>query len=320
MKLIDTKIRVLVIGANGQDGRLLINHFRSLEVEILGVVIRPPKTNVAVSFEVSDFSNSDTAFNILNSFKPTHIFHLAAVHGSSSTMQGVEAKSGDLMRQCHVGIVENLISWGKLNNQVHIVVGLSSQMYTPLNEIEIITEISPPTPQNVYGQTKSEGFELLRKARYEFGLHISGAILFNHSSELSKQEFLLPQLAAQLARFQAGNTNEISVRNAGALISIGDAREFCYAMAKMSLAEVAEDYVIAYPSLTSIEQLIIDAAESLALKKPPEIISDFSKKPDRVLLGDINKAKSNLDWQPTVTPAELLASMTKIDMGLNGKK
>jgi len=319
LNLVDTKIRVLVIGANGQDGRIINNYFRGLKVETLGVSARTSTTGSTGPVEVSDFSDLVSAFNTLDAFQPTHIFHLAAVHGSSSTMQGIEAKSGNLMHACHVGIVENLIAWAKLNTQVHIVIGLSSQMYTPRNEIEIVTETTPPSPQNFYGETKLEGFKLLRKARSELGVHISGAILFNHSSELSKKEFLFPQLASQLSSFQAGDLNKISVRNAGALISIGDAREFCDAMTKMSLAEVADDYVISYPSLITIEQLIIDATEFLGLQKAPEIVSELPKNPGSVLMGSIEKANTNLGWQPTITPAELLASMTKIDMQLNEK-
>ena len=319
MKLVDTKIRVLVIGANGQDGRIVSNYFRSLEVETLGVSARSSTISSTLPVEVSDFSNLVSAFNTLDTFQPTHIFHLAAVHGSSSTMQGIEAQSGNLMQACHVGVVENLIAWAKLNSDVHIVVGLSSQMYTPKNEIEIITETTPPSPQNFYGETKLEGFELLRRARSEFGVHISGAILFNHSSELSKREFLFPQLAHQLSRFHLGISNKISVRNSGALISIGDAREFCEAMTRMSLAEVADDYVISYPSLTTIEQVINDAIESLGIKNMPEIISELPKNPGSVLLGDIEKAKTNLGWYPIVTPADLLSLMTKNEMQINGK-
>lgn len=309
MNLNDDKVRVLVIGANGQDGRIILERFRSRNIETLGASAR---SSVSLSnVETSDFSNLDCAITTMNSFRPTHIFHLAAVHGSSATMLGVESSSANLMYQCHVEIVANLIEWAKNNSSVRIVIGLSSQMYTPREKIDLIDENTPASPQNLYGRTKFEGFTLLREARRKHGLNISGAILFNHSSELSKPEFLFPQLAAQLGKFQIGETDSIKVHNAGALISVGDAHEFCDALLKMSSADNSDDYIIAYPALIGIERLIIETAGFLGLSKLPRIVSTSPMKTNPVLLGNIEKATAYLNWYPTVTPIKLLAKMTR---------
>jgi len=317
MNFNDPKVRVLVIGGNGQDGRIILDYFRNLKIETLGISARPL---ISQSNEyVSDFSNLRHATATMDSFKPTHIFHLAAVHGSSDTMLGVESSSATLMHQCHVEIVANLIEWAKSNPGVRIVVGLSSQMYTPREKIDIINENTPASPQNLYGQTKFEGFTLLREARVSYKLHISGAILFNHSSELSKPEFLFPQLATQLSKFQLGVIDSVEVRNAGALISVGDAREFCDALVRMSSAKNSGDYIIAYPSLISIEDLIYETARILKLPKFPKVVSISPMKVSPVLLGNIEKATADLDWCPTVTPIRLLAQMTKMGVFIDDK-
>ena len=135
--------------------------------------------------------------------------------------------------------------------------------------------------------------------------------MFNHSSELSKPEFLFPQLAAQLSKFQIGMVDSVEVRNSGALISVGDAREFCDALVRMSNAKNSEDYIIAYPSLISIEELIHESAMFLQLPKLPKIVSTSPMNTSPVLLGNIEKAMVDLDWYPKVTPIKLLAQMTR---------
>lgn len=311
MILNNDKARVLVIGAKGQDGNIISTKFRDNGIETLGITSRRNSSNKEDWIIPADLSILDNVNEILDSFNPTHIFHMAAVHGSSGNMKKVEEISSRQMHDCHVGIVENLISWAKRNLSVKIIVGLSSQMYSPQKPIDEISEVSPLNPQNYYGQTKAEGYQLLKEARSNFGIKISAGILFNHSSIHSKPEFLFPQIAGQLNNYMRGSQNIIRLRNANSLVSVGDAYEFCEAMIRICTSNVADDFIIANPTYLSISNLIIETSNLLNLKSAPEIVSDSKDPNNSILVGNINKIKQEIGWSPKISPATLLASMTK---------
>ena len=75
-----TRDKVLVIGSSGQLGTELVQSLREIygTENVLATDIRKPE-NVAEPFQVLDILDKDGFKNIIQSFKPNHIYHLAAL-------------------------------------------------------------------------------------------------------------------------------------------------------------------------------------------------------------------------------------------------
>ncbi|NDE45311.1 MAG: NAD-dependent epimerase/dehydratase family protein [Betaproteobacteria bacterium] len=89
------KARVLIIGIGGQDARILARLFTEDSAEVWGVSRTPVNPNHKlheVNYLVQDLSPPDSFQSLLSSIQPHFIFHLAAVHGSSTQMNVVEQR------------------------------------------------------------------------------------------------------------------------------------------------------------------------------------------------------------------------------------
>ena len=196
----NSRMRVLIVGAAGQDGSLLAEKYSEQGDVVLGVGSNLNR-HKPYGFDMiyTDLANSDKSKSIFRSFKPDRIFHLAAVHSSSALAEASLERTHEKIHSCNVLITKNILDWQRSNSDCKSIIGLSSQMYSFEKSGKYIDESSIVDPRNYYAKTKVEALSLLRKYRSNYGTKSSGAILFNHTSKRSKPEFLFPQLALQIA-------------------------------------------------------------------------------------------------------------------------
>jgi GDPmannose 4,6-dehydratase len=316
-------MKALIIGCRGQDGKWLSEILSTKGYEVFGIhkpipnsrqnsVISRLEKNNHLSIEYCvDFSKPQIASMYLNLIQPKLIFHLAAVHESSVGKKFFSRNDIEVMQNCHVEITDNLLKWiSQKNMSTKLAVALTSQMYSGgSNRIEIF-EDSIVSPQNIYGQTKLDSFNLIRKYRNQTGLFVSGLILFNHTSIYAKPNFLFSVLAKQINEYQNNTRRKISVVNADYEIDVCDAREVCEAMLLSLESNYASDYVISSGNLVSIRALVKDAAKLLNISINDEDILSTSNDPQKnILFGNSKKIFMDLGWKPQVNPAQLLANM-----------
>jgi len=308
-------MKVLVIGANGQDGRIISDRLKSNGHQVIGVTSPSSRKSVGKDnvFNI-DLSVSSLANDFLTKFQPRIIFHVAAVHGSSVTLNNVVADRRGEMFKCHVEITQNLLNWIRKHSQSRLHVALSSQMYSTSGSMTKINESSPTNPQNFYGQTKLEAWELIKEHRKNFGVSANASILFNHSSEYSSSQFLFPTLVTKLIESNFADISELQLSNPNSLIDITDAVEICDAIIKSVNLTPTEDYVLGSGKQISLSDLVGEINQKF---KTCEIIKkvelgDLTGEIPAVLMSDIAKAKMNLDWCPKNSPVELLDRMIKM--------
>jgi nucleoside-diphosphate-sugar epimerase len=152
----------LVIGSAGQDGQILVSDLSRLGYKVIAV------SRLAIHFEslpeaFYDLSQENLAHQFLSKYEPNLIFHVGAVHGSSETQNSIIATNKADIYSCHVEITRNILSWLASNPSTRFHLALSSQMYQASSFATPVTEMTPTNPQNFYGQTKSEAWDLLRE-------------------------------------------------------------------------------------------------------------------------------------------------------------
>jgi GDPmannose 4,6-dehydratase len=321
-------MKALIIGCRGQDGKWLSENLSTHGYEVFGIhkpTITPtqnskisPKEKKSLSLkEYSvDFSIYKTAVEYLDQIQPKYIFNLAAVHDSSVDMKNTEISDSGRMQNCHVEITHNLLQWiSEKNRCTKLAVALTSQMYSGDHNRTEISENSVTQPQNIYGKTKLESFDLLRKYRNEKGIFASGLILFNHTSVYAKPNFLFKVLAKQIMEFERNIRQKITINNADYEIDICDAQEVCEAMRLTLESENPIDYIISSGNLVTIRSIVKEAAQLLNINiNNDDILSTNNEAQKNVLLGDPKKIFTDLGWQSKTSPAQLLAKMVEYEI------
>ena len=307
-------MRAVITGINGQDGRLLSQNLMGLGFQVMGV-IRPGGRRLKshdqkITIRDLDLANLSKSSDFFSSFKPNLIFHMAAVHASSTGMKETEEKLANSMYECHVEITRNILQWQRLNPESKSVIALSSQMYQNYADVpRYIDEETIPDSENPYGKSKAAAWNLVRAYRKEYGVVASGAILFNHASEFSKKEFLFAELADKIIAASKNLSNQISVRNANSYIDITSAREICEALIKISHLDAPNDFVLGSGKSFSISEII--KSYSKLSGKQFELTSSIIGLESQCLVSSIHKANDILKWFPAVRPENLLASIVR---------
>jgi len=320
-------MRALIVGISGQDGIILSNLLRSKGYEVFGTQIKLDKKVNEVSFprvrkneaQISeiDLSSPDICSEFLNSVKPDIIYHLAAVHGSSSNMNFIENNDSDKMIKCHVDLTKNLLDWQILNNKSRLCLALTSQMYSPTAEISQIDLNSEFNPQNFYAKTKLQGFNTLKYYRQKYNLFSIGLILFNHTSIYAKNDFLFKLLAKQIIDFSNKSQPNIVIRDANQKIDISDAFEVCDAIYRAGGHEFARDFIISSGKVKSIMEIILEACYLLNIKiKEGDIISTQPSINSSYQSGNTDDVLQNLNWRAIKGPSEILVDMISFESKL----
>jgi len=305
-------VRAVITGINGQDGRLLSEKLISKGYSVFGIA-NPKSEKVSVDSDSIkrinlDLSDQMLARDFFSDVKPELVFHLAAVHASSSRMKIAENIQAESMMNCHIVITENILKWQLGNPSCKSVIALSSQMFRNDPKLGIIIdEKSTPNSANQYGATKARAWELVKYYRKEYGVKTAGAILFNHASIYSKPEFLFRELAQKIAMAKIGKSTKISVRNPSAFIDMTSAQEICTGIHLMSMLNEMQDFVLGSGKSIQISDIVSAYSEESGDDIEVNLLEENFNQ--HCLISSISNAKEILGWQPKITPSELLATI-----------
>ena len=306
-------MRVLIVGVNGQDGSLLAENYLARGYTVLGICsVNGLIRSHGFQTLCTDLSDPIKSKIIFDDFRPDRIFHLAAVHSSSASPELFPDETLQRIYACNVMITKNILDWQRVNSTSKSIVGLSSQMYSREISGSYITESSVVDPRNYYAETKVEAFSLIKKYRDNYGVHSSGAILFNHTSSRSKAEFLFPQLVTKISQLLRGATTEITVRDPDAELDISDARELIDGLIRMAEIEEPTDFIFARGSSVKIHDLISRTIRQLGFDGVYTIkreVGDFQSAP--TVTGNPERALRLLNWKAINPPEQILSTMIR---------
>ena len=302
-------VTVLVIGSNGQDGSILCD---LLDVDNQAyIAISRSETRLPDNSTRGpvDLSIPKEAANFLDEFKPSAIVHLAAVHASSGSMARMGDEKYNEMVKCHIDISRNILDWQVKNPESKSIFALSSQMFSADNRDRLVTLESEVKPTSRYGDTKAKCWELIKQYRYREDIDARGLILFNHTSDRSKPEFLFPEIARQLNEVKNAEKKFVTIRDAGARIDIFSAYELGEGIISCLKAKNPQDYIFSSGKHFSIRSIIEETVLSLGLSELDEIRSIELSDGNIPIHGDISKTAEVLGWSPKLLPSEILSVM-----------
>jgi GDPmannose 4,6-dehydratase len=198
-------------------------------------------------------------------------------------------------------------------------------------------EQTPFYPRSPYGAAKLYAHWMTINYRESYDMFACSGILFNHESPLRGIEFVTRKITDAVAKIFLGKQQRIELGNLDAKRDWGFAKEYVDGMFRMLQAGKADDYVLATNRSETVRDFVTMAFKSLDYdlewngqgcdevakdKKTGRtlvIVNPRYYRPAEVdqLIGNAQKAESELGWKAETTLEELCSIMVKADLERN---
>ncbi|MEO6376630.1 MAG: GDP-mannose 4,6-dehydratase [Caulobacteraceae bacterium] len=305
--------RILITGGTGFVGAWLVPALRARFGGGLDVVVGAPNGGLAPDAELVrlDLLDRDSVAAAVRQVRPTACIHLAGVTHVVGSAKAPGATWGLNLRGT-MQLAETLVDETPECRLVHVS---SGEVYgLTANRRERLDEDAPLAPANIYAVTKAAADLAIGEMALR-GLRAVRFRPFNHTGPGQSPDFVVPGIAAQVARAEAAA--------APAVIRIGAtdrARDF------MDVRDVCAAYVAAVERFDDLPngvamnlasgqartiQSVLDDLLAQA-GRPIEVKVDETRiRPNDVarICGDAGLAKRLLDWSPTTPWGDTLTAV-----------
>jgi GDPmannose 4,6-dehydratase len=159
--------------------------------------------------------------------------------------------------------------------------------------------------------------------RESYGIHGSCGILFNHESPRRGETFVTRKITRAAARIKLGLQKKLYLGNLDAKRDWGFAGDYVEAMWLMLQQDEPDDYVISTDETHSVREFSEKVFGRLGLNYSDFIEIDpryFRPAEVELLLGNSQKARKKLAWQPRVSFDGLVDLMVDSDLALARKE
>jgi GDP-4-dehydro-6-deoxy-D-mannose reductase len=289
-------VKVAVTGARGFVGPHLLAHLEASGDEVLPLDRHGPEP-----FDVTD---ADAVHERLREAQPEVVYHLAALSHVGESWANPAAS----FRVNAEGTLNVLHTCTQIGVD-RVVVVLSSEEYGRVTEAELpLTEESPIRPVTPYGASKAAADALALQAFLGDGLATIRVRPFGHTGPGQSARFVVPALAARIARAERDEISEIPVGSLDAVRDLTDVRDVVRAYRLLAeRGEPGEVYNVCSGTGVSVreiaDQLLARARQPIRLVTDPELV-----RPVEVprLVGSNDRLRKATDWAPDIPLARTL--------------
>lgn len=336
--------KAIVTGITGQDGAYLAELLLEKGYAVYGTFRRTASVNFwrieelgisdhpnlhLIEYDLTDASNS---IRMVAEIQPIEIYNLAA-----QSFVGVSFEQP--LATAHItglGTVHLLEAIRIVNPKIKFYQASTSEMFGEVQSIPQV-ESTPFYPRSPYGVAKLYAHWMVINYRESYGIFGCSGILFNHESPLRGREFVTRKITDSVAKIKLGKLDCIELGNMDAKRDWGFAKEYVEGMYLMLQAEKPDTYVLATNRTETVRNFVRLAFKAVDIElefkgsDENEVAVDVSTgkivvkvnpkfyRPAEVdlLIGDPQKAKDELGWEPEITLEELCKMMVKEDMRRN---
>ena len=334
----------VITGITGQDAAYLAELLLSKGYKVYGTFRRTSSVNFwrieelgvknhpnleLVEYDLTDLSAS---IRLLQSTGATEVYNLAA-----QSFVGVSFEqpitTADITG---VGPVNLLEAIRIVNPKIKFYQASTSEMFGKVQEIPQ-KESTPFYPRSPYGVAKLYAHWMVVNYRESYDIFATSGILFNHESPLRGQEFVTRKITDSVAKIKLGKLDVLELGNMDAKRDWGFAKDYVEGMWRMLQAEKPDTYVLATNRTETVRDFVTMAFKAVDIQiewhgsEENETAIEVSTgktlvrvnpkfyRPAEVelLIGNPEKAKNDLGWEPKTTLEELCAMMVEADMRRN---
>ncbi len=338
--------KALITGITGQDGSYLTELLIQKGYEVHGIIRRASSFNTSridhlyqdqlegnpqMILHYGDLTDSSNLNRIIEKVEPIEIYNLAAQSHVQVSYEVPEYTA----EVDAIGTLRLLDAIRESGVSARFYQASTSELYGKVQEVPQ-TETTPFYPRSPYGVAKQYGYWIVKNYRESYGLHASNGILFNHESPRRGETFVTRKITMAVARISRGLQKCLYMGNIEALRDWGYAPDYVEMMWMMLQQEQPDDYVVATNEMHTVREFIEKAFSyvDITVEWEGEGVNEVGKnratgdvivrmderyyRPCEVdqLLGNPEKAKRQLGWEPKVKFEELVQIMTEGDLRL----
>jgi GDPmannose 4,6-dehydratase len=318
--------RALITGITGQDGSYLAEFLLDKGYQVFGLTRRSSTTvtdRIAhlldrVELLSGDLLDQSSLMDAIDASKPDEIYNLAA----QSFVQTSWYQPVLTSEFTAVGVTRLLEAMRRAAPKARFYQASSSEMFGKVQAVPQV-ESTPFYPRSPYGVAKLYGHWITINYRESFGIHASSGILFNHESPRRGLEFVTRKITYHVAQIKHGLATELKLGNLDARRDWGFAGDYVSAMWLMLQSEKPDDYVISTGETHSVREFCELAFARADLDYKMYVKTDekyFRPAEVDLLIGNPEKARKKLGWEPKCDFKGLVHKMVDADLTLVGEK
>lgn len=338
--------KALITGITGQDGSFLAEFLLQKGYEVHGIIRRSSTSTTEridhildrLVIHEGDLSDSPSIANIVMEVGPDEIYNLAAQSHVQASFKAAEY-TGDVNALGVLRILES-VRLANLERTCRIYQASTSELFGKVQESPQ-DESTPFHPCSPYAIAKQYGYWIAREYREAYGIFVCNGILFNHESERRGENFVTRKITLAAGRIACGLQEVLELGNLDSLRDWGYAKDYVEGMWLILQQDAPDDYVIATGVQHSVREFVslAFACDGIELEWRGEGIEEkgYDKMTGKMrvcvnskwyrptdvvnLLGNPNKAKKKLGWNPQKTSYEKLCTiMAEHDLDLARKE
>lgn len=334
----------IITGITGQDGAYLSDLLLSKGYRVYGTFRRTSSVNFwrieelgihqhpnmnLVEYDLTDLSSS---IRLLQTSGATEVYNLAA--------QSFVAVSFDQPKTTGqitgLGPLNLLEAIRMVNPAIRFYQASTSEMFGKVQAIPQ-TEDTPFYPRSPYGVAKLYAHWMTINYRESYGIFGTSGILFNHESPLRGLEFVTRKITDGIAKIKLGKLDVLELGNLDAKRDWGYAKEYVEGMWRMLQKDKPDTYVLATNRTESVRDFVGMATKAagfdlvfegqgenevgIDVKTGKTVVRVNPKfyRPAEVdlLIGNPEKARRELGWEPKTTLEQLCQMMVEADIRRN---
>jgi len=314
--------KALITGITGQDGSYLAEFLLEKGYDVIGMVRRTSTLNFSriqhiqdsLTLVSGDLLDQVSLITILQEHRPEEVYNLAA-QSFVPTSWKQPVFTGDVTA---LGVTRMLEAIRTVDDTIRFYQASSSEMFGKVREVPQ-NENTPFYPRSPYGVAKVYGHWITINFRESYDLHATSGILFNHTSPRRGLEFVLRKITYGVARIALGLADDLALGNLDAKRDIGFAGDYVRAMWLMLQQPEPDNYVVATEETHSIREMCEAAFGYKDLDWQEYVVQDprFMRPAEvDILIGNAEKARQKLGWEPSVSFEEMVHMMVDSDIEL----
>ena len=297
------KKKALIVGVNGQDGKLLFKLLSDFGYAIIGLDKNGLKTNNVIWKNKINISNQNQVFLLIKKFKPDEIYYLAAYHFSS------QDKRGDIYQELRQSYEINVLAFLNFLEGIRLFSAKTKIFYAGSSLLfgnaptKIQTEKTAFKPTGAYGLSKEGGANLCRLYREKYNIFAAVGIMYNHESRYRTDNFLSMKIIRGAKNIAAGKQKELIIGNLKATVDWGYAPDYVLAMKLILNLKKADDFIIATGQAHTVLDFVKITFKNFGLDWKKYVREDkkIIGEKRNVLIGDARKLKMTTGWKPSVS-------------------
>lgn len=309
----------------------------------------PHEKNVRLKLHYGDLTDSTNLIRIVQETQPDEIYNLAAQSHVQVSFETPEyTANSDAIGTLRILEAIRILN---LTEKTRFYQASTSELYGLVQEVPQ-SEKTPFYPRSPYAAAKMYAYWITVNYREAYNMYATNGILFNHESPIRGETFVTRKITRATSKIALGLQEKLFVGNLDAQRDWGHAKDYIEAMYLMLQQDKAEDYVVATGVTTSVRDFIRMAFAYVGItldfkgegvdekgyvssintnrltelnidanvKEGQEVLAVDSRyfRPTEVdlLIGDPNKAKKQLGWEPKYDLKALVDDMMRSDLKL----